>query len=50
MDQNRDSIDEFLAAADVAQRAVVQDGQACTEWWWLKDRLPARFECATGTP
>lgn len=42
------SIGEFFTAADVGTRPVRRDGQACTEFFLLKDGSPVKVLCPTG--
>ena len=48
MDWNQDgttSISEFLAASDIGERDLVQNGKHCRQYYAYKDGMPVRTDC-----
>jgi hypothetical protein len=54
MDWNGDgrtTVREYFQTADVLERPLARDGQACTELFWARDGRSIRVECpANGRP
>ena len=53
MDWNGDgrtTVSEFFETADVIERPIEQDGQACVELVWTRKGTVLRVECPTALP